>query len=59
MNVKYGEFRATIHWAVGFLAPGPRGVSKPRDWMLSDRIALKFDRHSGSAAEVLVKFQSD
>ena len=43
----------------GRLAEGPRGVSKPRDGCHADRIALKFDRHSGSTSEVPVKFQSD
>ena len=37
-----------------------REVSKPRDWYLKFRIALKFDRCLGiSTAETLVKFQSD
>ena len=43
----------------GRLAEGSRGVSKPRDGCYADRIALKFDRHSGSTSEVPVKFQSD
>ena len=57
LSVRYGEFRATIHWAVGRLAAGSRGVSKIGCY--ADRIALKFDRHSGSTADVPVKFQSD
>ena len=37
-----------------------REVSKQRDWIYNDRIALKFDRHIGStAADVPAKFQSD
>ena len=43
----------------GRLAEGSRWVSKPRDGCYADRIALKFDRHSGSTSEVPVKFQSD
>ena len=62
LNVRYGDgqlFRATIHWAVGRLPAGSRGVSKPRDLMLCWSYRSEVNRHSDSTAEVPVKFQSD
>ena len=54
------KIRASIHQAVRRLTAESCEVSKPRDWVYNNRIALKFDRYFGSAAaEVPVKFQSN
>ena len=51
---------ASIHWAAGCLIANSREVSKHRDWVYTDRVALKFDRHLGSAAaEVPVNFVNE
>ena len=50
---------ASVHYADGRLAQDLVKTRSRDIGCYNDRVLLKFDRHLGSAADVLVKFQSD